>query len=116
MSAKRFKQSTIGFLSPMTPNGYDLIRLFGKKFSTVIPMWFSITVDPYADDPFRPFKIEGFNTVDLQWIQKIRERHKKLDISPRVAISEWDKKSLTAMLMSFCLMVISLPTSATTML
>ncbi|EDW11164.1 chitinase domain-containing protein 1 [Drosophila mojavensis] len=67
---RRFNGTVLGYVTPWNSHGYDIAKIFAKKFDIISPVWLQIVKrgDEYA--------IAGDHDIDAGWINDVRRKGK----------------------------------------
>lgn len=94
-STRQFQNPTLIFITPWNNRGYDLIKIFTKKFDYVVPVWFTV-----KRTGFEKYIVEGLHDIDVKWIETLRENHPEIRILPRVVFEKWPIANVHALFQS----------------
>ncbi|EDW28854.1 GL18725 [Drosophila persimilis] len=69
-AARRFNGTTLGYVTPWNSHGYDVAKIFAKKFDIISPVWLQIVKqgDAYA--------VAGMHDIDAGWVSDVRRKGK----------------------------------------
>jgi len=90
---KHFASETLGFVTPWNNRGYDIAKIFKKKFDYISPTWFTINVENGVA------VIKGDHNIDKGWVRDVKA-NSNTKILPRFtpdgqeaysAIIDWEK-------------------------
>ena len=92
---REFAYPTLIYITPWNNRGYDLVKIFTRKFDYISPVWLSIKrigIEKYL--------IEGTHDIDVKWIQTLKEKHSDIRIVPRILFEKWDINDIHALFQS----------------
>ena len=93
---KQFDGSVLGYVTPWNNHGYDIAKLFGKKFDLVSPVWLQI-----KRQAAKSYVLTGTHDVDVEWMEEIRKNSDdSVNILPRVLFDNWSVKDLNSLMSS----------------
>ena len=92
---REFTYPTLIYITPWNNRGYDLVKVFTKKFDYISPVWFSV-----KRTSFEKYIIEGTHDIDVKWIETLKGNHPDLRIVPRVVFEKWPVANVHALLQS----------------
>ena len=84
---RNFDGHVLGYVTPWNNAGYDAAKTFGKKFSSVSPVWLQIVPQPGNQE--HPYVVMGTHDVDKKWLQDVRKASPDVKIIPRVLFDKW---------------------------
>jgi chitinase domain-containing protein 1 len=90
----RFSGRVLGYVTPWNNHGYEVAKLFGKKFSFISPVWLQVRKQaPNA------YSLTGTHDVDLNWIEAVRKSSgHTVRLVPRVLFDGWSVKDITSLI------------------
>ncbi|CAD5111391.1 DgyrCDS705 [Dimorphilus gyrociliatus] len=80
---KNFKGLTLGYVTPWNNRGYDIAKIFSKKFSYVAPVWLQL-----KRRGVQSYVIEGGHDIDKSWIKDVT-KNKPVKMLPRLLFDGW---------------------------
>jgi len=85
---KNFKSEVLAYVTPWNSHGYDIAKLYPKKFDFISPVWYRI--EPDGKSP-SGFAIVGGHDVDTNWMKDIRTNAGDwpVKIIPRFNAANW---------------------------
>ena len=93
---KQFDGSVLGYVTPWNNHGYEIAKLFGKKFDLVSPVWLQI-----KRQAAKSYVLTGTHDVDVEWMEEIRKNSDdSVNILPRVLFDNWSVKDLNSLMSS----------------
>ncbi|KAH8412653.1 hypothetical protein KR009_004006 [Drosophila setifemur] len=68
---RRFNGTTLGYVTPWNSHGYDVAKIFAKKFDIISPVWLQVVKqgDRYG--------IAGVHDIDAGWLSDLRKKGKQ---------------------------------------
>ncbi|XP_017047737.1 chitinase domain-containing protein 1 [Drosophila ficusphila] len=68
---RRFNGTTLGYVTPWNSHGYDVAKIFAKKFDIISPVWLQIVKqgDRYS--------VAGTHDIDAGWVTDVRRKGKQ---------------------------------------
>jgi len=93
-SIKQFNKSSLAYVTPWNSRGYDIAKIFAKKFTHISPVWLSLKLN--ADE--ETTRIEGEHDIDMRWMEEVRSANKDVKFVPRVILDQWSYAELIALL------------------
>ncbi|EDW52089.1 chitinase domain-containing protein 1 [Drosophila sechellia] len=69
---RRFNGTTLGYVTPWNSHGYDVAKIFAKKFDIISPVWLQIVKqgDRYA--------VAGTHDIDAGWLTDVQRKGKQV--------------------------------------
>jgi len=92
---REFAYPTLIYITPWNNRGYDLVKIFPKKFDYICPVWFSI-----KRIGLEKYVIEGRHDIDSKWIETLKEKRSDIRIVPRVLFENWSTDDIHALFQS----------------
>ena len=92
---REFTQPSLVYITPWNNRGYDMMKIFTKKFDYVSPVWFSV-----RRSSFENYEIKGKQDIDVKWIELLKANHGDLRVVPRVVLEKWPGADVRALLES----------------
>ncbi|CAF0857180.1 unnamed protein product [Adineta ricciae] len=89
---RQFYNPTLIYITPWNNHGYDLAKIFTKKFDYVSPVWFRIKRQGY-----QMYVVEGKQDIDSLWIETLKTKNSDVRIVPRVSFEHWSATDLHAL-------------------
>lgn len=74
-------------------HGYDVAKIFGKKFAQISPVWLQII--PHGENNY---KIAGIHDIDSGWSKDVKKAGVTTKILPRVLFDKFNEKDFSKML------------------
>lgn len=92
---RQFNNPTLIYITPWNNRGYDLVKIFFKKFDYISPVWFHIKrIDR------KKYYIEGKHDIDSKWIETLKEKRSDIRIVPRVSFEKWSVDDINELIRS----------------
>lgn len=89
-----FSGHVLGYVTPWNNHGYDVAKLFGRKFSLISPVW--LQVQKQAPNTY---SLTGTHDIDLGWIEAVRNNSGyTVSVVPRVLFDGWNVKDLNSLI------------------
>jgi chitinase domain-containing protein 1 len=89
-----FSGKVLGYVTPWNSHGYDVAKLFGRKFSFISPVW--LQVQKQAPNTY---SLTGTHDIDLGWIEAVRNNSEyTVSVVPRVLFDGWNIKDLNSLI------------------
>jgi chitinase domain-containing protein 1 len=95
LQTREFTQSTLVYVTPWNSHGYDMAKLFTKKFDYISPVWFNI-----KRTGLEKYHVEGVHNIDEKWLEKVKENNPQVRIVPRVIFENWPVDHIHALFQS----------------
>ncbi|CAF2887258.1 unnamed protein product [Rotaria sp. Silwood2] len=95
LESREFTNPTLVYITPWNSHGYDIAKLFAKKFDYVSPVWFNI-----KRTGFEKYTIDGIHDIDKKWIEALKEKNSNIHIVPRVIFEQWSVDDIHALFQS----------------
>jgi chitinase domain-containing protein 1 len=92
---REFTNPTLVYITPWNSHGYDLAKIFTKKFDYISPVWLKIKRTGYEK-----YLIDGTHDIDKNWIEVLKEKNSKIKIVPRIIFEEWSTDDIHALFQS----------------
>ncbi|ALC38211.1 CG8460 [Drosophila busckii] len=99
-SLRNFNSTVLGYVTPWNSHGYDVAKMFAKKFDMISPVWLQIVKqgDAYA--------VAGTHDVDPGWLTDVRRKGKvqqqammrTVKIYPRVIFDHFTDRDIKLLL------------------
>ncbi|XP_034475362.1 chitinase domain-containing protein 1 [Drosophila innubila] len=67
---RHFNGTTLGYVTPWNSHGYDVAKIFAKKFDIISPVWLQITKQGNA------YVVAGTHDIDAGWLTDVRRKGK----------------------------------------
>ncbi|XP_052765098.1 chitinase domain-containing protein 1-like [Mya arenaria] len=80
---KQFEGETLGYVTPWNNHGYDVAKIFSRKFTYISPVWLQVRRKPGG-----VFHITGDHDIDKGWISDIT-KGKTTKMVPRLLFDGW---------------------------
>jgi len=80
---KNFNNDVLAYVTPWNNHGYEMAKIFARKFTYVSPTWYVIkrTGDKMV--------IQGSHNVDKDWLNVVRSGNSTTKIVPRFLFDDW---------------------------
>ena len=95
LEAREFTHPTLVYITPWNSHGYDIAKLFTKKFDYIAPVWLNI-----RRKGLEKYLIGGTHDIDRKWIETLKEKNNDVKIVPRVIFDEWTADDIHALFQS----------------
>lgn len=79
---KQFRGETLAYVTPWNNNGYDIAKMFSRKFTYVSPVWLQIRKISGR------YAIEGKHDIDQKWMSEVTKT-KSVNLVPRILFDGW---------------------------
>ncbi|XP_041361503.1 chitinase domain-containing protein 1-like [Gigantopelta aegis] len=86
VEVKNFPSPTLAFVTPWNNHGYDIAKIFGKKFNFVSPVWLQVKKKPGG-----AFVIQGGHDVDKGWLSDVT-KGRQVKVVPRILFDGWSSQ------------------------
>ncbi|XP_055271160.1 chitinase domain-containing protein 1 isoform X1 [Moschus berezovskii] len=90
---KHFTGDVLGYVTPWNRHGYDVVKIFGGKFTHVAPVWLQL-----RRHGREMFEVTGLDDVDQGWVRAVRKQAKGLRIVPRLRFEDWTYEDFESVL------------------
>lgn len=91
-TTKNFQNPTLGYVTPWNNHGYDIAKIFNKKFTYISPVWYTIQLKQIAGGELT-LELGGKHDVDLGWLNDVRNSNNNTEafpkIVPRFLLQNW---------------------------
>lgn len=67
---RHFNGTTLGYVTPWNSHGYDVAKIFAKKFDIISPVWLQIVKQGGA------YAVAGTHDIDAGWLTDVRRKGK----------------------------------------
>lgn len=74
-------------------HGYDVAKIFGKKFQQISPVWLQVV--PNGENNY---KMGGLHDIDSGWAKEVKKAGVNTKILPRVLFDKFNEKDFSKML------------------
>ncbi|CAH1774190.1 unnamed protein product [Owenia fusiformis] len=91
---KKFKGTTLAYVTPWNSHGYDIAKMFGNKFDYVSPVWLQIKRKPGG-----AYVMEGGHDIDKGWVKDVKHG-RSVNLTPRVLFDGWTGRDFNALFSS----------------
>ncbi|RWS02380.1 chitinase-like protein 5, partial [Dinothrombium tinctorium] len=91
---KKFNGTVLGYVTPWNNHGYDIAKIFARKFTHISPVWFQLKL---SDDE-KSTIVEGKENIDSEWMRDVRRNNPEIKIVPRVILENWYHSHLVVLL------------------
>ncbi|CAF5020520.1 unnamed protein product, partial [Rotaria sp. Silwood1] len=95
LETREFNNPTLVYITPWNSHGYDIAKIFTKKFDYISPVWFNI-----KRTDFEKYTINGIHDIDQKWIETLKEKNSNVHIVPRVIFEQWSTDDIHALFQS----------------
>ena len=95
VETREFTHPTLVYITPWNSHGYDLAKIFAKKFDYISPVWLNIKrtgLEKYA--------VGGTHDIDKQWLETVKEKNPNVKIVPRIIFDQWSTDDIHALFQS----------------
>ena len=92
---REFTHPTLVYVTPWNSHGYDVAKLFTKKFDYISPVWLNI-----KRTGLEKYVIGGTHDIDQKWVQALKEKNPNVKIVPRVIFDQWSTDDIHALFQS----------------
>lgn len=92
---REFTHPTLVYITPWNSHGYDLVKLFTKKFDYISPVWLNI-----KRTGLEQYTVGGAHDIDKKWVETLKENNPKVKIVPRVIFDQWSTDDIHALFQS----------------
>ncbi|CAF1021251.1 unnamed protein product [Adineta steineri] len=89
---REFNNPSLVYVTPWNSHGYDIAKMFTKKFDYIAPVWLSV-----KRAGFEKYIIEGTQDIDKKWIETLKENNPKIRIVPRVIFEKFSVDDIHAL-------------------
>uniref|UniRef100_T1K9A3 Chitinase domain-containing protein 1 n=1 Tax=Tetranychus urticae TaxID=32264 RepID=T1K9A3_TETUR len=93
-ASRNFNGTVLGYVTPWNGEGYDIARIFAKRYTHISPVWLQLKLNEDEETT----RIEGTHDIDLKWMQDLRKVNPNLKIVPRVILDNWYSSQLIVLL------------------
>ncbi|XP_055386382.1 chitinase domain-containing protein 1 [Condylostylus longicornis] len=94
---KNFNGTILGYITPWNNHGYDVAKIWGKKFDIISPVWLQV-----LRKGENSYILAGVHDVDINWMKDVRKAGKSdyhsLKIYPRVIFDKFGDKDYNRLL------------------
>ncbi|XP_052223447.1 chitinase domain-containing protein 1-like [Dreissena polymorpha] len=80
---KQLEADTLGYVTPWNSHGYDVAKIFARKFSYISPVWLQVRRKPSGH-----FGVTGTHDVDRGWVSDVT-KSKSTKMVPRLLFDGW---------------------------
>lgn len=88
-----FSGKVLGYVTPWNNHGYDVAKVFGRKFSFISPVWLQV-----RKEAPNTYSLTGTHDIDLGWIEAVRNNSgHTVSVVPRVLFDGWNVKDLNSL-------------------
>src|SRR5262249_33261915 len=95
VETREFTHPTLVYITPWNSHGYDIAKIFAKKFDYISPVWLNI-----KRNGLEKYVIGGTHDIDKKWIEVLKEKNSNIKIVPRVIFDEWSADDIHALFQS----------------
>jgi len=94
---KNFKNKILGYVTPWNSKGYDLAKIFAKKFDMVTPVWLQIVRKGRKN-----YEFTGTHDIDQNWMKTVKKNSQTEDgnhaeFLPRILFEKFEPEDLHAL-------------------
>ncbi|GAB6028167.1 hypothetical protein CHUAL_002373 [Chamberlinius hualienensis] len=82
-SLSRFSGKVLGYVTPWNNRGYDVAKIFGRKFTDISPVWLQIK----PTQGHVRYTITGGHDIDKGWVETVKNNGAKM--VPRLLFDGW---------------------------
>ena len=93
VGVKKTNGTVLAYLTPWNSKGYDVVKIFAKKFTHVSPVWLQLRMDSEEAKA----SIHGVHDVDYQWMKAVRAVNPSIKILPRLIFEAWSQVDLNTL-------------------
>ncbi|XP_017029375.1 chitinase domain-containing protein 1 [Drosophila kikkawai] len=68
---RRFNGTTLGYVTPWNSHGYDVAKMFAKKFDIISPVWLQVVKQGNG------YAMAGTHDIDAGWLTDVRRKGKQ---------------------------------------
>jgi chitinase domain-containing protein 1 len=87
---KKFSNSILGYVTPWNSHGYEVCKIFAKKFSQISPVWLQI-----KKIKSKKYEFSGSHDIDENWMNVVKEKSEsKVEFLPRILFEKWTPQDL----------------------
>lgn len=88
-----FSGKVLGYVTPWNNHGYEVAKVFGRKFSFISPVWLQV-----RKQAPNTYSLTGTHDIDLGWIEAVRNCSGHIvNVVPRVLFDGWNVKDLNSL-------------------
>lgn len=84
VDTREFTHPTLVYITPWNSHGYDMVKVFTKKFDYISPVWLSVKRQSLGK-----YVIDGTHDIDRKWVETLKEKNPQVRIVPRVIFEKW---------------------------
>ncbi|XP_076863258.1 chitinase domain-containing protein 1 isoform X2 [Brachyhypopomus gauderio] len=88
-----FQGAVLGYITPWNSHGYDVVKLFGPKLTSVSPVWLQL-----KRRGAESFHVTGLHDNDPGWIKAVKKANRKIKIIPRLLFDGWSYQDYMSVL------------------
>ncbi|XP_069673533.1 chitinase domain-containing protein 1 [Periplaneta americana] len=89
-----FSGKVLGYVTPWNNHGYDVAKLFSKKFNFISPVWLQIK----RQEP-KSYIVTGTHDVDRGWMETVKKNGDyNVSVVPRVLFDGWSTKDFNSLI------------------
>ncbi|XP_037961205.1 chitinase domain-containing protein 1 isoform X2 [Teleopsis dalmanni] len=96
VSTRNFNNTVLGYVTPWNSHGYDIAKVFGKKFDIISPVWFQIIKKGDL------YELAGKHDIDSSWVRDVRRKKKSGNSSikffPRLLFDKFTERDISLLL------------------
>uniref|UniRef100_A0A1A9X0P7 Chitinase domain-containing protein 1 n=1 Tax=Glossina brevipalpis TaxID=37001 RepID=A0A1A9X0P7_9MUSC len=91
-SLRNFNNTVLGYVTPWNSQGYNVAKIFTKKFNIISPVWFQLIKQAGK------YSIAGDQDIDSSWITEVRRRGDSIDVLPRFVFEKFNDRDFSLLL------------------
>ena len=95
VETRELTHPTLVYVTPWNSHGYEIAKIFTKKFDYICPVWLSV-----KRTSMEKYVIEGINNIDKKWVETLKEKNPKIRVVPRVIFEKWSVDDIHALFQS----------------
>ncbi|EDW03921.1 GH11509 [Drosophila grimshawi] len=97
---RRFNGTVLGYVTPWNSHGYDVAKIFAKKFDIISPVWLQVVKQ------FDEYAVAGTHDIDAGWLSELRRKGKvqqqqaqrTVKVFPRVIFDHFTDRDIKLLL------------------
>ncbi|CAL8325409.1 chitinase domain-containing protein 1 [Gadus morhua] len=84
---RTFQGHVLGYITPWNSHGYEIVKVFGSKLSSVSPVWLQV-----RRRGKNSYDVTGLQDHDPGWVKAVIKTNRKIRIVPRLLFDGWSYK------------------------